>query len=273
MKFEQLYDGKELPVIGLGTWNIGGGMTADYSRDDEAVDTISNAIKMGYSHIDTARMYGGGHTEELVGKAIRPFKREELFITTKVWSSNLRYRDVHSEFEASLKMLETDYVDLFLIHWPNPVIPLKETFRAFNEIVKSGCVRYVGVSNFSVKQLKRAQTLSDIPIATNQVEYNVLSRGPERTGLLEHCRKNRILLTAYQPLGKGRVLNHPALKSIAEKSEASIAQIALYWLTRKPMVITIPMTLNISHLRENLEAVDLEISDEILNSLDKLAPF
>lgn len=272
MTYESLYDGKKLPVVGLGTWKIGGEMTADYSHDDEAIDIIRKAIKMGYSHIDTAQMYGGGHTEELVGKAIRPFKREDLLITTKVWSNNLRYRDVLYEFDISLKKLDTDYVDLFLIHWPNPVIPLKETFRAFNEIVKSGRVKYVGVSNFSIKQLKRAQAFSDIPISSNQVEYSVLSREPESTGLLAYCQKNHILLIAYEPLGKGRLLHHPGLKRIADESNATLAQIAIHWLIRKPKVITIPMSSKEDHLRENLEAVDLKLSVEILESLDRLAP-
>jgi diketogulonate reductase-like aldo/keto reductase len=271
MKYESLYDGKKLPVVGLGTWTFGGEMTADYSHDKKDIDTIRKAIWMGYSHVDTAQMYGGGHTEELVGKAIKPYKREELFITTKVWSNNLGYQDVHREFEVSLKKLDTLYVDLFLIHWPNLSISLKDTFKAFNEIVKSGQVKYVGVSNFTIKQMKQAQSLSDIPLATNQVEYSVLSRNPENSGLLEYCRKNNILLTAYEPLGKGRVFHNQELQRIASSSSATLAQIAINWLIRKPKVITIPMSAKENHLRENLEAVDLMLSTEILENLDKLA--
>jgi len=259
-----------MPVIGLGTWKIGGQMTPEYSHDEEAVALIQKAIRMGYSHIDTAQMYGGGHTEEVVGRAIKPFKREELFITTKVWSNNLGYSDVLREFNVSLKKLETDYVDLFLIHWPNPVVPLEETFRAFNEIVKSGCTKYVGVSNFSIKQLKRAQSFSDIPIAANQMEYSVLSRDPERTGLLDYCRKNSILITAYEPLGKGRVFYNSELKRISARSGIPVARLTLNWLIVKPGVITIPMSSKENHLRENLEAADLALPAEILEMMDRI---
>ncbi len=269
MLYKSLFDGRKLPVIGLGTWKIGGQMAADYSHDEEAVALIQKAMRMGYSHIDTAQMYGGGHTEEVVGRAIKPFKREDLFITTKVWSNNLRYRDVLREFDISMKKLDTDYVDLFLIHWPNPVIPLKETFRAFNEIVKGGRTRYVGVSNFSIKQLKKAQDFSDVPIAADQVEYSILTRDPERTGLLDYCRKNSILLTAYEPLGKGRVFYNSELQGIAAQCGVSLAQLALNWLISKPGVITIPMSSKEDHLRENLEAADLELPSEILELVDR----
>jgi len=270
MQYKPLYNGKKLPVIGLGTWKIGGQMTPDYSHDGEAVALVRKAIEMGYSHIDTAQMYGGGHTEEVVGRAIKPFNRDDLFITTKIWSNNLRYDDVLREFDTSLKKLDTDYVDLFLIHWPNPTIPLKETFRAFNEIVKSGRVKYVGVSNFGIKQLKKAQALSDIPIAANQVEYSILTRDPERTGLLDYCRENKIILTAYEPLGKGRVFYNGDLQRIAAASGETPARLALCWLIRKPGVITIPMSSKVEHLSENLKAADLDLPAEIMEKLDGL---
>ncbi len=271
MRYETLYDGTEVPVIGLGTWRIGGGMSADYSRDDYYVDVIQTAIEMGYTHIDTAEMYGSGHTEELVGQAIAPFDRHELFITTKVWSSNLRYADVLDAFEGSLRRLGTDYVDLYLIHWPNSSIPLEETFRALNELVAGDRARYVGVSNFSLEQLKRAEQLSDVPIATNQVEYHVLTRRPRRNGVLTYCQDNDILLTAYEPLGKGRVLNNRELQHLAEKYDATPAQVAINWLVRQPKVITIPKSDKVNHLQQNLEAVDLELAAEDVTKLNELA--
>jgi diketogulonate reductase-like aldo/keto reductase len=271
MRYETLFDGRKIPVLGLGTWNIGGGMTADYSRDNECIESIRMAIRMGYTHIDTAQMYGGGHTEELVGAAIKPFRREELFITTKVWSNNLRYRDVIEQLDESLKKLDTDYVDLYLIHWPNPSIPLKETFRAFNELVREGKVRYSGVSNFDIAQLKEAQRLSEVPIATNQVEYNLLNREPERTGMLEYCRNEGILITAYEPLGKGTLLGNPSINKVAKKYGISPAQVAIYWLLQKPGVITIPKSVNETHLRENLSVLELTISQEDMEFLDSIA--
>ncbi|MGQ9616767.1 MAG: aldo/keto reductase [Spirochaetota bacterium] len=271
MRYETLFDGRKIPVLGLGTWNIGGGMTPDYSNDDECIASIRMAIEMGYTHIDTAQMYGGGHTEELVGRAIKPFRREELFITTKVWSNNLRYRDVLEKLDLSLRKLGTDYVDLYLIHWPNPSIPLKETFRAFNELIRAGKVRYSGVSNFDLVQLKEAQRLSEVPIATNQVEYNLLNREPEKTGMLEYCRNGGILVTAYEPLGKGALLGNTSIKKIAKKYGISPAQVAIYWLLQKPGVITIPKSVNEMHLRENLSVLELTISQEELDFLNSIA--
>ncbi len=270
MRYETLFDGRKIPVLGLGTWNIGGGLTPDYSRDDESVESIRMAISMGYTHIDTAQMYGDGHTEELVGRAIKPFRREELFITTKVWSNNLRYRDVLEKLEGSLRRLGTEYVDLYLIHWPNPSVPLEETFRAFNDLVGEGKIRYSGVSNFEIVQLKEAQRLSVVPIANNQVEYNLLNREPERTGMLEYCRKEGILITAYEPLGKGALLSDLSIKKVARKYGISPAQVAIYWLLQKPGVITIPKSVNEMHLRENLSVFDLSISREDMEFLDRI---
>ena len=270
MRYETLYDGQKIPILGLGTWTVGGGMSSEYSQDDKWVHTIKEAIRMGYTHIDTAELYGAGHTEELLGRAIKGFPREDLFITTKVWNTNLRYKDVLKALRGSLKRLGTDFVDLYLIHWPNNSIPLEETFRAFNVLVQNGEVTRVGVSNFNLAQLKRAQELSDIPIAANQVEYNIFARGPERNGVLEYCQKNNILLTAYEPLGKGRLINNPMLHQIGSGYKISAAQVAVNWLIQKPKVITIPMSSTIKHLKENLQAIEITLSEEDLKTLDGL---
>jgi len=270
MKYETLYDGRKIPILGLGTWTFGGGMSSDYSQDDKHVHTIREAIHMGYTHIDTAEMYGAGHTEELLGKAMKGFAREHLFITTKVWSTNLRYKDVLKALSRSLKRLGTDYVDLYLIHSPDSSVPLEETFRALNELVRGGQVKYVGVSNFDLALLEHAQELSDTPIATNQVEYNVFARGPERNGVLDYCNKNSILLTAYEPLGKGRLIHNARLEQIASRYKISAAQVAINWLIQKPHVITIPMSANVKHLKENLESIEITLSEEDLKALDGL---
>jgi diketogulonate reductase-like aldo/keto reductase len=268
MRYETLFDGKKIPVIGLGTWNIGGGMSSDYSADEKNIRSIQNAIYMGYTHIDTAQMYGAGHTEVLVGRAVKPFRRNELFITTKVWSSNLSRRDVLKGVEESLKRLDQLYIDLLLIHWPNPAIPIEETMGAFNELVHEGTVKYVGVSNFSLAQLLEAQKQSDVPIATNQVEYNVLCREPEQNGMLEYCQKNGVILTAYEPLGKGSVLRHRTLQEIAKLYTITVAQLAIYWLLNKPKVITIPKSTNEKHLRENIAVPSLNLPAELLQKVE-----
>jgi len=277
MRYETFYDGKRIPVIGLGTWTVGGGMSADYSRDAEYVQLVQAALEMGYTHIDTAEMYGAGHAEELVGKAVRDYcresgiAREELFVTTKVSPSHLGYGDVLEALERSLHRLGMDYVDLFLIHWPNSSIPLAETFRALNELVEKGSAKRVGVSNFDLGQLREACELSETPVATNQVEYNLLQRSPRRTGLLDYCREHDILLTAYEPLGKGRLMRHSGLAEIAERSGVHKAQLALAWLLRQEKVITIPMSASEMHLRENLLAPELDLSEETYAELDALS--
>jgi diketogulonate reductase-like aldo/keto reductase len=269
MRYEKLFDGTTIPVMGFGTYTLGGGLSPDHSRDEEHVSIIQEALRLGYRHIDTAQMYGGGHCEELVGRATNTFERSELFITTKVRSSDLAYHKVHEAIDQSLEKLGTGYVDLYLIHWPNPAVPLKSTFKAFNELVRNGKVRYVGVSNFNVAQMKRAHEVSDNPIAANQVEYSVSTRAPERDGVLDHCRQENILLTAYEPLGKGRLIGNRVLKKVAERHGVSTARVALAWVLSRPGVITIPMTTKTDHMKDNLAAVDLELEPTDMDELEK----
>lgn len=268
-KFETLYDGKKIARMGLGTWNMGGGMSPNYSKDRLALEALQAALEMGYTHIDTAESYAAGHTEELVGQAIKDFDRQQLFITTKVSPSNLRYGDVHRAVKGSLKRLGTDYLDLYLIHWPSGSIPLDEGFRALNELVENGQVRYLGVSNFNLALLKQAESLSRTPIVTNQAPYSLRDRQYVKNGVLEYCQLNGILLTAYSPV-KGGVLSDRTVRRIAESHGATPAQVALHWLIRQPKVITIPMSTNRKHLEENLAAVDLDLSEEEIDRLNLL---
>ncbi len=268
MKYEILYDGRRIPVIGLGTWTMGGEEWKDSSRDNRCIEIIRKALEMGYTHIDTAEMYGSGHTEKLVGKAIEGFNRKELFLTSKVWSTNLRYKDVLLAFKGSLKRMKVDYIDLYLIHWPNPNIPMEETFKALNELIEKKLTKYIGVSNFNLGQLMEALKLSSTPIVTNQVEYSVICRGPEANGVLEYCQRNNILLTAWKPLGRRSILSNPTLIRIAEKYDVSPSQVAINWLVRQPGVITIPMSMQEKHLKENLDAAELEISQRDIDSIE-----
>ena len=270
MQYKPLHDGTLIPTLGFGTWEIGGGMTADYSQDAALVARLKEVIAMGYTHIDTAEMYGNNHTEELVGQAIQDFDRDSLFITTKVWRTNLGYDDVHKAINGSLQRLGVESVDLYLIHWPNESIPLSETFRALNEIVAQGKVKRLGVSNFDVPLLQEAITLAETPIMVNQVRYNLLSRGPEQNGVLEYCQENNILLTAYSPLKDG-ALSHQTVLSIAEQLAVTPGQVALNWLTRQDGVITIPKSMSLAHIEQNLAALDVELSDEMVAQLDGIA--
>lgn len=264
-----LLDGTKLPVLGLGTWQYGGGSTADHSRDQASIETMRQIIKMGYTHIDTAESYGKTHCEDIVGQAIKAFDRDELFITTKVAPENFKAPDVIKAAEGSLRRLDIAAIDLYLLHWPNPNIPLSETFKALNELLADGRIKRVGVSNFSVSQLQEAMSLSHGPVVTNQVLYNLLKREPEQNGLLEFCQKEGVILTAYSPL-KHDVLSHSVVKEIAQAHDASPAQVAIQWLIRQPAVITIPKTSDIDHAKDNLGALDVTLSDEDVARLDAI---
>ena len=270
MNYKTLYNGEKIPVIGQGTWGLGGGMTWDDSQDEMALQAIRNAIELGYTHIDTAEMYGRGHAEELVGQVIGDFKREDLFITSKVWKITMYYKNTLSALESSLLRLGTDYLDLYLIHRPNREIPLDETFRALNQLVEQGKVKYLGVSNFNLEQLKRAQALADTPLVTNQVPYNLHKRTYVDNGVLEYCQENNILLTAYSPIDRGYLLEDPKVKEIAGKYAARPSQVALSWLILQPKVIALPMSTKREHLQENLGALKMELSEEDIKKLDQI---
>lgn len=263
-----LSDGGLFPVVGLGTWQMGGSYSADFSRDKETVSLIRDALDMGYTHIDTAEMYGAGHTEELVGQALSNRSRNNVFLTTKVWQTNLGYDSLLQSLEGSLRRLQVDCVDLYLVHWPSDEIPLEETFKALNRAVADGKTRRVGVSNFDVSLLQRAQGLCATPIATNQVRFNLHERRPEHSGLLRYCQENRIVLTAYCPLKDG-VLDSSTVKAIADKHDSTSAQVALRWLTRQPLVAAIPMSSNREHLLQNLEAESLNLDEDDVRQLNQ----
>jgi diketogulonate reductase-like aldo/keto reductase len=270
MQTVTLLDGTQLPVLGLGTWQYGGGEKADYSHDAESIATMQAIIRLGYTHLDTAEAYGKNHCEEVVGQAIKAFDRAKLFITTKVSPEHFHAKDVITAAEGSLRRLEIEAIDLYLLHWPNPSIPLSETFKALNELTGDGRVKRVGVSNFSVAQMQEAMRLSNTPIITNQVHYNLLHRAPQQNGVLEFCQAEGIILTAYSPLLDG-TLRHATVQRIAQAHGVSAAQVALQWLVRQPQVITIPKTSDLDHARDNLAALDLELSADEVAELDKIA--
>jgi diketogulonate reductase-like aldo/keto reductase len=270
MEVRKLITGEEIPVLGLGTWRMGGSLYPDNSQDSQVVELIQTAIQLGYTHIDTAEVYADGHTEELIGRAVRVFPRESLFITTKIWHTNLSYAAVLRSLEGSLKRLDSNYVDLCLIHYPDPATPLRETFEALNELVASGKVRHLGVSNFNIQQMQEAQAFSNSPIVTNQVPYNLYNPAYRLNGMLKYCQEQGLLLTAYSPFDRGTVLNDPEVMRIAGLHGKTPAQVALAWLFRQPGVITIPMSGNRSHLKSNLEALEIQFSQEEIECLNNL---
>ena len=272
MKYEILNETK-IPKIGFGTWSIGGGTSPDRSKDARSLAALRSALELGYKHFDTAEMYASGHSEELLGQAVREsdIPREELFITSKVSASHLHYDDISRSCENSLRRLGMDYLDLYLIHWPSSSIPLGETFQALNQLVRDGRVRHVGVSNFDVRLLKQAQAESEAPIFTDQVPYSLADRSYVRNGVLDYCQGNDILLTAYSPVKEGRLQTNRILQAIADAHHATVYQIALAWLISQSRVITIPMSFNPEHIAENLAAADIELTGDEIEQLNQLA--
>ena len=241
-----------LPEIGLGTYQYCAG-----------VEPIKKAIDLGVSLIDTAESYG---TEEIVGDAVRHV-RDRVFIATKVSPKHFRRSEMLMAADRSLKRLKTDYIDLYQLHWPNCTVPIEETMGAMEDLVDRGKIRFIGVSNFSVSELRKAQrALSKYRLVSNQVRYSVVDRSAE-VGLLRYCRENQITVIAHSPLGHG--MNHikdkdpgAVLSKVAALKGKTESQVALNWCISKDNVIAIPKASSIEHVVQNCDASDWRLSPE-----------
>ena len=258
MQTVKLNNGVEIPILGFGVFQI-----ADPA---ECERSVVDAIEVGYTHIDTAASY---MNEEAVGRGIKQsgVAREKLFITTKLWIQSDGYENTLKAFERSLKRLQVEYIDLYLIHWPGTGVKYEEAFRALNKLVRDGKVKHLGVSNFKLKLLKQSQELSETPLITNQVPYSLPDKTYVENGVLEHCQKNNISLTAYSPIKFRSMNTNKTLGTIAEAHSATPYQIALAWLVMQPRVITIPMSFNPQHIRENFDAADIELTESEMSQL------
>jgi diketogulonate reductase-like aldo/keto reductase len=264
MEFREIAKGVSIPILGLGTWGMGGRETPDKARDSDTVTAIRMAVELGLTHIDTAEYYGAGHAEELVGEAIDGMDREKLFITSKVWHNHLHRDDLLRSMKASLKRLGTDYVDLYLIHWPNPDVHLKETMEALEECLREGHTRFIGVSNFSAQLMEEAQrNLRETKLVANQVQYSLLDQKP-RMELLPTCRKMGVSLIAYRPLERGAILQtpNPVMDEIAKAHGKTRVQVALNWLISQENVFTIPKSTNPIHIMEFMGALGWRLTPE-----------
>jgi diketogulonate reductase-like aldo/keto reductase len=273
MKNKFLWDtGLEISAIGQGCMGLGGEFSADASQDQRQIAALRLGIDLGMTLIDTAEVYGGGHSEELVGKAIEGI-RDQVFVATKFSPENNGFENVLVAAEQSLKRLNTDYIDLYQVHWPNPVIPIEETIRAMELLVKQGKVRYLGVSNFSVQEMQHTQTaLGENILVSNQVEYNLFDRFIEGN-ILPFCEQQNISVIAYSPLDKGNLAQHQQrLREISQEYGKSISQLILNWLIKQTPVIVIPKASSEQHVRENAEASDFELSVEHYQEIDSLFP-
>ena len=263
---KKLKSGFSMPVFGLGTWGMGGNDRRNpLNNDRKDIQAIRNALSSGITHIDTAEMYAGGHAEELVGEAIKDYNRKKLFIVSKVWPTHLHYDDVLNSCANSLKRLKINYLDLYLIHAANPDIPIRETMKAMDRLLKEGLIKNIGVSNFSVKSFQKAQSATENKIVNNQLHYNLLIREVEKRGLLSFCQNEDIMLTAWRPVQKGKFSteSYQIVDELAQKYHKTPVQIAINWLLSQKNVVTVSKMSHPRHLQENLGAVgwEMEIKD------------
>lgn len=248
--------GATMPAIGYGT------MELPY----RPAELVAAAIASGYRHIDTARKYG---TEERVGEGIRAsgIAREQLFVTTKVTEENAREADFLRSAETSLKALGLDYVDLLLVHWPQPKVAFAETLGALAKAKRSGLTRHIGVSNFTLAMLEEAVRVCPEPLVTNQVEYHAYL---PQDRMLAALRRHGMILTAYCPVARGKLLDDPVVGEIAKARGKSHAQICMRWLVQQPMVAAVPRALEEPHIAENIDVFDFSLSDEEMRRLSAL---
>lgn len=261
----------EIPVLGQGTWMIEG----DQLQERKAIEALRLGLDLGLSHIDTAEMYGNGRAEELVGEAIST-RRSEVFLVSKVLPQNASYKGTLKACERSLKRLKTEWLDLYLLHWQGQY-PIKETMRAMETLVDQGKIRFIGVSNFDLDQIKEAeQALNHHRLLCNQVLYHLGDRGIERH-LIPYCSAQEISVVAYSPFGHS---DFPSLHSkggkllseIASSRGRTIRQIILNFLTRNPAVFTIPKASKTQHVHENSGSTDWDLLKEDIEIIDQAFP-
>lgn len=247
-----------IPCIGLGTWSVNG---------IECSQAVAEALNAGYRHIDTASAYGN---EEAVGEGIRAsgIARSDIFLTTKVAYPDINEGDLQRSAEASLMRLGVSEVDLLLIHWPNPAVPVRVAVTALCEAKRLGYARHIGVSNFTLSMVEEAVAVADEPLCVNQCEYHVRL---SQSRMLESCRTNGMGFEAYSPLGRGAVLDNPTVQDIARSHSKTPGQVVLRWLVQQPGIITIPRSTNPQRIRENLAIFNFALSEGEMISLSALA--
>jgi 2,5-diketo-D-gluconate reductase B len=241
-------NGATIPAIGLGTWEL---------RGRTCARLVEQALKLGYRHIDTAQVY---ENEREVGEGLRAsrLRRDDVFVTTKVWTTHFAPNDLARSTKDSLTRLRLSEVDLLLLHWPNPHVPLAETLGALAHVKKLGMTRHIGVSNFTVALLDEAVALCPEPLVCDQVEYHPYL---DQTRVKEACVRHGLALVAYSPVAKGRIKNDPTLARIGQAHRKSAAQVCLRWLVQQN-VCAIPRTSRIERLSENIDIFDFTLSDE-----------
>lgn len=250
-------NGAKIPAIGLGTWELSGRSCAR---------VVEQALRLGYRHVDTAQIY---ENEREVGEGIRGsgVRRDELFVTTKVWTNHFAPNDLERSAKESLVKLRLSAVDLLLLHWPNPHVPLAETLGALAHAKQLGLTRHIGVSNFTVALIEEAVAVSPEPLVCDQVEYHPYL---DQTKVMEACARHGLALVAYSPVAKGRIKNEPTLLRIGLAHGKTPAQVCLRWLVQQN-VAAIPRTSRIERLSENIDVFDFALSDDEMSEISGLA--
>lgn len=253
MKYFTLKNKNKIPAIGLGTWKLAG---------KTCEEAVGYALEVGYRHIDTAEIYGN---QQEIGNALSKtnVKRKDIFVTSKVWMSNLSKQDTIDSAKNTLEALQTDYVDLLLIHWPNKDIPVIETLEALQLLKEEGLVKNYGVSNFSVKNLEKTKGFE---VVINQVEFHPSLNQEE---LKKYCDDHNIVITAFSPLAQGHDLKFKKVKNLAKKYEVSEAQVVLNWLISKG-IVAIPRSGDKKHVKDNFQTLTWEMDKKDVALLDGL---
>jgi 2,5-diketo-D-gluconate reductase B len=248
--------GAKMPAIGYGTMEL----------PQRGAELVAYAIRSGYRLIDTARKYG---TEEKVGEGIRAsgIAREELWVTTKVTELDAREADFLRSAETSLKAMQLDYVDLLLVHWPQPKVPFSETLGALAKAKRRGMTRHIGVSNFTLAMLEEAVRVCPEPLVTNQVEYHAYL---PQDRMLTALKRHGMMLTAYCPMARGKLLDDPVLDAIAKAHGKTVGQVSLRWLIQQPMVAAVPRPLEEAHIREDLDVFDWSLTADEMGRISAL---
>ncbi|OAP40772.1 2,5-didehydrogluconate reductase [Sinorhizobium glycinis] len=252
-------NGANIPALGFGTFRMSGA---------EVLRILPEALKIGFRHVDTAQAYGN---EAEVGEVIHHsgIPRADIFLTTKVWVDRYRHDDLIASVDESLRKLKTDHVDLLLLHWPGGSdVPMAERIGALNEVRKAGKVRHIGVSNFNTAQMEEAVSLSDAPIATNQVEYHPYL---DQTKVLQAARGHGMSLTAYYAMANGKVPSEQLLNDIGARHGKTAAQVTLRWLVQQQDVITLSKTATEARLKENFAIFDFALTREEMAAIRGLA--
>lgn len=249
-------NGARIPSIGLGTWEL---------RGRACARLVEQALKLGYRHIDTAQVY---ENEREVGEGLRAsgVRRDDVFVTTKVWTTHFAPNDLERSAKESLARLRLSEVDLLLLHWPNPHVPLAETLGALAHVKKLGMSRHIGVSNFTVALIEEATALCPEPLVCDQVEYHPYL---DQTKVLGSCARHGMALVAYSPIAKGRIRNDQTLSQIGQAHGKTPAQVCLRWLVQQN-VSAIPRTSRIERLSENMDIFDFELSDAEMGQIFQL---